>query len=136
MWLGFSVAAMTEGVSRTCGISVSVCGSSLVFHWAKSAHDFFYSAITETVQWSHPDIQCDLPPPCRRAHSTTHVRREIIIVGGGEDASYCNSACGFDIPTRRWSCMTFTTRCSAVAPHAHHSVLLEQNPCAERPLDF
>ena len=41
MWRGFSVAATTGGVSRTCGVSILVRGSSLVFHWAKSTHDFF-----------------------------------------------------------------------------------------------
>jgi hypothetical protein len=39
------------------------------------------------MQWTHPEMQGDLPPPCR-AHSATLVGRKIVIIGGGEGASY------------------------------------------------
>src|SRR6266581_3430750 len=83
-----------------------------VCHGAESAHDFdffpHHSDITETMQWSHPEMQGDLPPPCR-VHSATLIGCKIVIIGGGEGTSYYNSVFVFDIPTRRWSRPTFTT---------------------------
>jgi hypothetical protein len=50
------------------------------------------------MQWTHPEMQGDLPPPCL-AHSATLVGRKIVIIGGGENASYYDSVHVFDIPT-------------------------------------
>ena len=77
------------------------------------------------MQWTHPEMQGDLPPPCR-AHSATLVGRKIVIIGGGENASYYNSVHVFDIPTRRWSRPTFTTA-DVPPPRRAHTTVLYQN---------
>jgi Rab9 effector protein with kelch motifs len=77
------------------------------------------------MQWSHPEMQGDLPPPCR-AHSATLVGRKIVIIGGGEGASYYNSVHVFDIPARRWSRPTFTTT-DIPPPRRAHTTVLYQN---------
>lgn len=79
----------------------------------------------ETMQWSHPEMQGDLPPPIR-AHSATLVGRKIVIIGGGEGASYYNSVHVFDIPTRRWSRPTLTTA-DVPPPRRAHTTVLYQN---------
>ncbi|KAH9177240.1 galactose oxidase [Lactarius sanguifluus] len=78
----------------------------------------------ETMQWSHPEMQGDLPPPCR-AHSATLIGRKIVIIGGGEGASYYNSVHVFDIPTRRWSRPTFTTTDVPPPRRAHTTVMYQ-----------
>lgn len=62
----------TEGTSGICGVSISVRGSSSIFHGAESPHALFfsYSTIIETMQRSNPEKQRDVPPPCH-AHSAT-----------------------------------------------------------------
>jgi hypothetical protein len=77
------------------------------------------------MQWTHPDMQGDLPPPCR-AHTATLVGRKIVIIGGGEGASYYNSVHVFDIPTRRWSRPTFTSA-EIPPPRRAHTTVLYQN---------
>jgi hypothetical protein len=77
------------------------------------------------MQWTHPEMQGDLPPPCR-AHSATLVGRKIVVIGGGENASYYNSVHVFDIPTRRWSRPTFTTA-DVPPPRRAHTTVLYQN---------
>ncbi|KAI0031469.1 hypothetical protein K488DRAFT_10658, partial [Vararia minispora EC-137] len=57
---------------------------------------------TETMQWTHPDMQGELPPPCR-AHTATLVDRKLVIFGGGEGPTYYNTVYVLDIPMRRWS---------------------------------
>ncbi|KAF8496165.1 hypothetical protein F5888DRAFT_1794727 [Russula emetica] len=79
----------------------------------------------ETMQWTHPEMQGDLPPPCR-AHSATLVGRKIVLIGGGENASYYNSVHVFDIPTRRWSRPTLTTS-DVPPPRRAHTTVLYQN---------
>lgn len=78
----------------------------------------------ETMQWSHPEMQGELPPPCR-AHSATLVGRKIVIIGGGEGASYYNSVHVFDIPSRRWSRPTFMTGDVPPPRRAHTTVLYQ-----------
>ena len=124
MWRGFSVAAMTEGVPGTCDVSILVRGSSfglLVFDQAESAHDFLLFNHHRAMQWSHPKMQGDLPPLCR-AHSATLVGRKIVTIGGGEGASYYHSVYVFDIPTRRWPCLTSTT--PDVPPPRHGHIMM------------
>jgi hypothetical protein len=75
------------------------------------------------MQWTHPEMQGDLPPPCR-ARSATLVSRKIILIGGGENVLYYNSVHVFDIPTRRWSRLTFTT---TDIPAQYHTANLVQN---------
>ncbi|KAH9989555.1 hypothetical protein BJV77DRAFT_1069409 [Russula vinacea] len=59
----------------------------------------------ETMQWTHPEMQGDLPPPIR-AHSATLRAR-------------------LDIPTRRWSRPTFTTTDLPPPRRAHTTVLYQ-----------
>jgi UDP-N-acetylglucosamine:LPS N-acetylglucosamine transferase len=115
---------MTEGVSRTCGalISVRVWRTLLMTALLMT---FPPPPLSETMQWSHPEMQGDLPPPCR-AHSATLVGRKIVIIGGGEGASYYNSVHVFDIPTRRWSRPTFTST-DVPPPRRAHTTVLYQN---------
>jgi hypothetical protein len=77
------------------------------------------------MQWTHPEMQGDLPPPCR-AHSATLVGRKIVLIGGGENASYFNSVHVFDIPTRRWSRPTLTSS-DVPPPRRAHTTVLYQN---------
>jgi Kelch motif/Galactose oxidase, central domain len=77
------------------------------------------------MQWSHPEMQGDLPPPCR-AHSATLVGRKIVIFGGGEGATYYHTVHVFDIPSRRWSRPTFTTT-DVPPPRRAHTTVLYQN---------
>ncbi len=70
-------------------------------------------------------MQGDLPPPCR-AHSATLVGRKVVLIGGGENASYYNSVHVFDIPTRRWSRPTLTTS-DVPPPRRAHTTVLYQN---------
>ena len=99
-----------------------------VYHGAKSAHDFdffpYYSDITEMMQWSHPEMQGDLPPLCR-VHSTTLIGRKIVIIGGSKGASYYNRVFVFDIPTRCWSHPMFTTTDIPPLRRAHATVLYQ-----------
>jgi len=95
-------------------------GRPLVFHGAEN--QFLPS---ETMQWSRPEMQGELPPPCR-AHSATLIGRKIVIIGGGEGATYYNSVYVFDIPTRRWSHPTFMTT-DVPPPRRAHTTVLYQN---------
>ncbi|TFY63562.1 hypothetical protein EVG20_g6259 [Dentipellis fragilis] len=57
---------------------------------------------TETMQWSRPDTQGEIPPPCR-AHTATLVDRKLVIFGGGEGPVYYNSVFVLDLTLRRWA---------------------------------
>ncbi|KAL0956856.1 hypothetical protein HGRIS_002964 [Hohenbuehelia grisea] len=57
---------------------------------------------TETMEFTHPDMTGDCPPPCR-AHTATLVDRKMYVFGGGQDASYSNSTYILDVNTRRWA---------------------------------
>ncbi|TBU39226.1 galactose oxidase [Dichomitus squalens] len=56
---------------------------------------------TETMQWSHPEVVGDIPPPCR-AHTATLVDRKLIVFGGGEGPLYYNDIYILDTTMRRW----------------------------------
>ena len=70
-----------------------------VFSWL--TEDFL-----ETMQWSHPDVQGDVPPPCR-AHTATLVDRKIVIFGGGEGPVYYDTVYVLDTVHRRWQKVEF-----------------------------
>ena len=55
----------------------------------------------ETMQWTHPDVNGDIPPPCR-AHTATLVDRKIFVFGGGEGPAYYNDVYILDTAMRRW----------------------------------
>jgi hypothetical protein len=81
------------------------------------------------MQWSHHEVQGDLPPPWG-AHSATLVGCEIIIIGSGEGASYYNGLYVFDIPTRPVVTAMFTTTDAPpppLPPRHTHSTVLYQN---------
>ena len=64
------------------------------------------------MQWSHPDVQGDVPPPCR-AHTATLVDRKIVVFGGGEGPVYYDTVYVLDTVHRRWQKVEFP----ADAPH-------------------
>jgi hypothetical protein len=76
------------------------------------------------MQWTHPEMQGDVPPPVR-AHSATLIGRKIVVIAGGEGATYYNSVHVFDIPTRRWSRPTLTTADVPPPRRAHTTVLYQ-----------
>lgn len=58
------------------------------------------------MQWSHPEVQGDIPPPCR-AHTATLVDRKIVIFGGGEGPVYYDTVYVLDTVHRRWQKVEF-----------------------------
>ncbi|KAI0351665.1 galactose oxidase [Trametes cingulata] len=56
---------------------------------------------TETMQWTHPNVEGEIPKPCR-AHTATLVDRKIFVFGGGESADYYNDVYVLDTVMRRW----------------------------------
>ncbi|TFK81738.1 galactose oxidase [Polyporus arcularius HHB13444] len=77
---------------------------------------------TETMQWTHPDVVGDIPPPCR-AHTATLVDRKIIVFGGGEGPAYYNDLYILDTATRKWSHPVFPADSVPPPRRAHTSVL-------------
>ncbi|KIM65531.1 hypothetical protein SCLCIDRAFT_1212266 [Scleroderma citrinum Foug A] len=65
-----------------------------------------YCFDTETMQWSHPEMLGDIPPPCR-AHTATLVDRKIVVFGGGEGPVYYDTTYILDTTTRRWYAPAF-----------------------------
>ncbi|KAJ7058127.1 galactose oxidase [Mycena amicta] len=57
---------------------------------------------TETMQWTRPDTNGEMPPPSR-AHTATAVDRRIVVYGGGQGSTYYDSVYVFDTVLRRWS---------------------------------
>ncbi|PIL26061.1 hypothetical protein GSI_11815 [Ganoderma sinense ZZ0214-1] len=78
---------------------------------------------TETMQWTHPEVVGEIPPPCR-AHTATLVDRKLIVFGGGEGPLYYNEVYILDTTMRRWIHPTFPQG-SVIPPprRAHTSVL-------------
>jgi len=77
----------------------------------RNSFEFFFRAdqrfiIIETMQWSHPEVQGDVPPPCR-AHTATLVDRKIVIFGGGEGSAYYDTVYVLDTVHRRWQKVEF-----------------------------
>lgn len=58
------------------------------------------------MQWSHPEMLGDIPPPCR-AHTATLVDRKIVVFGGGEGPVYYDTTYILDTTTRRWYAPAF-----------------------------
>lgn len=82
-----------------------------------------YACATETMQWTHPEVVGDIPPPCR-AHTATLVDRKLIVFGGGEGPMYYNEVYILDTVMRRWVHPTFPEGAIIPPPRrAHTSVL-------------
>lgn len=73
------------------------------------------------MQWSHPDTQGEVPPPCR-AHTATLVDRKIVVFGGGQGPVYYNSVFVLDTFSRRWTRPTFDH--DIPAPRRAHTAVL------------
>ncbi|KAH7910001.1 hypothetical protein BJ138DRAFT_1009756 [Hygrophoropsis aurantiaca] len=84
-----------------------------------------YCFDTETMQWSHPEMLGEIPPPCR-AHTATLVDRKIVIFGGGQGPVYYDSTYILDTTTRRWIAPNFGER-ECPAPRRAHTSVLYQN---------
>ncbi|KAI0052434.1 galactose oxidase [Auriscalpium vulgare] len=81
---------------------------------------------TETMQWSRPEMQGDIPLPCR-AHSATLIDRKLVVFGGGEGPVYYNSVYVLDITLRRWLKPIIVNHKEDIPPprRAHTTVLYQ-----------
>ena len=112
-----------KGCSRTYGALIWVRVHAVNrFLFTKSLTDIIFYSILEAMQWTHPELQGDLPSMCR-AHWATLVGRKIVLIDGRENAPYYNNLHVFEIPTRSWSCPTFTTEDVLPPRRAHTKVL-------------
>lgn len=111
---------MTKAVGRTCTVSILVL---IVYSLGCSLADDLYLS-TETMQWSHPQMMGEVPPPCR-AHTATLVDRKIVVFGGGQGPIYYDKTYILDTVTRRW------TKCkiegTIPAPRRAHTAVLYRN---------
>ncbi|KAF8904757.1 hypothetical protein CPB84DRAFT_1772753 [Gymnopilus junonius] len=80
-----------------------------------------YCFDTETMQWTHPDVVGDVPPPCR-AHTATLYDRKIVIFGGGLGSKYYDSVYVLDTTSRRWTRPSIVPGPSPAARRAHSAV--------------
>ncbi|KZT69462.1 galactose oxidase [Daedalea quercina L-15889] len=78
---------------------------------------------TETMQWSHPQMLGDIPPPCR-AHTATLVDRRIVVFGGGEGPAYYNDVYVLDTVSRRWTHKVFPEDAPLPPPRRAHTAVL------------
>ncbi|EPS95476.1 hypothetical protein FOMPIDRAFT_1038481 [Fomitopsis schrenkii] len=78
---------------------------------------------TETMQWSHPQMLGDVPPPCR-AHTATLVDRRIVVFGGGEGPAYYNDVYVLDTISRRWTHKVFPEEVPLPPPRRAHTTVL------------
>ncbi|KAI0744793.1 galactose oxidase [Earliella scabrosa] len=81
---------------------------------------------TETMQWTHPDVNGDIPPPCR-AHTATLVDRKIFVFGGGEGPAYYNDVYILDTAMRRWMHPLFPEGTVLPPPRRAHTSVLYKN---------
>ncbi|OBZ74514.1 Dynein alpha chain, flagellar outer arm [Grifola frondosa] len=77
----------------------------------------------ETMQWTHPEMLGDIPPPCR-AHTATLVDRRIVVFGGGETSVYYNDTYVLDTVMRRWVRPVFADE---PPPRRAHTAVLYRN---------
>ena len=54
------------------------------------------------MQWTHPEMSGEIPPPLR-AHTATLVDRKLVIFGGGQGAHYFDDVYVLDTTMRRWT---------------------------------
>ncbi|KDQ54582.1 hypothetical protein JAAARDRAFT_38267 [Jaapia argillacea MUCL 33604] len=85
-----------------------------------------YCFDTETMQWSHPEMLGDVPPPCR-AHTATLVDRQLIVFGGGQGPVYYNSVYVLDTVTHRWTKPPLPNGDDGPAPRRAHTAVLYRN---------
>ncbi|PCH42996.1 galactose oxidase [Wolfiporia cocos MD-104 SS10] len=81
---------------------------------------------TETMQWTHPEMLGDIPPPCR-AHTATLVDRRIVVFGGGEGPVYYSDVYVLDTVTRRWVHAVFPEDMPIPPPRRAHTAVLYKN---------
>ncbi|TCD62232.1 hypothetical protein EIP91_007211 [Steccherinum ochraceum] len=81
---------------------------------------------TETMQWSHPEMYGDIPPPCR-AHTATLVDRRLVFFGGGEGPVYRNDIYILDTVTRRWQQPKFPKHVRLPPPRRAHTSVFFRN---------
>ncbi|KAH7882189.1 hypothetical protein F5I97DRAFT_1817533 [Phlebopus sp. FC_14] len=82
----------------------------------------------DTMQWSHPEMLGDIPPPCR-AHTATPADRKIVVFGGGQGPVYYDTTYILDTTTRRWFAPTFPAQSQPQYPAPNqHSQNSQQVP--------
>lgn len=79
------------------------------------------------MQWTHPECQGTLPPPCR-AHTATLVdNRRLVIFGGGEGPVYYNAVYVLDLPARRWTAPQPVPGANIPPPRRAHTAVHYKN---------
>lgn len=81
-----------------------------------------FACVAETMQWTHPEMQGDIPPPCR-AHTATLVDRRIVVFGGGEGPVYYNDVYILDTLHRRWTHVVFPDSMTIPPPRRAHTAV-------------
>ncbi|CCM00976.1 uncharacterized protein FIBRA_03024 [Fibroporia radiculosa] len=81
-----------------------------------------YHFNTETMQWAHPEVLGEIPPPCR-AHTATLTDRRIVVFGGGEGPVYYNDAYLLDTTLRRWTHLVFPEGSPIPPPRRAHTAV-------------
>jgi len=90
----------------------------------KDSSKDIYCFDIETMQWTHPDIAGDLPPPCR-AHTATLYDRKLLIYGGGLGSTYYDSVYVLDTITRRWIRPNIASGPRPASRRAHSAVFYQ-----------
>ena len=76
------------------------------------------------MQWTHPDITGDLPPPCR-AHTATLYDRKLLIYGGVLGSTYHDSVYVLDTTARKWIRPNIASGPRPASRRAHSAVLYQ-----------
>lgn len=77
---------------------------------------------TETMQWTRPEMQGEIPPPCR-AHTATLVDRKLVVFGGGQSSTYYSDIWVLDTQMRRWTRPSFDVEIAPAPRRAHTTVM-------------
>ncbi|THH17496.1 hypothetical protein EW146_g3323 [Bondarzewia mesenterica] len=119
---GSLAGATTKTVGRTSGASTSVRLASLPVPFPLSCVDA--TGFSETMQWTRPEMQGDLPPACRAHTATVIDRSRIVFFGGGVGTDYYQSIWILDTQMRRWLRPEFDAEKPLPEPRRAHTAVL------------
>ena len=74
------------------------------------------------MQWTRPEMQGEIPPPCR-AHTATLVDRKLVVFGGGQSSTYYSDIWVLDTQMRRWTRPSFDVEIAPAPRRAHTTVM-------------
>ncbi|KZT39815.1 galactose oxidase [Sistotremastrum suecicum HHB10207 ss-3] len=80
--------------------------------------DEVYTFDTDTMQWGHPLMHGDLPPPSK-GHTATQIERRMFVFGGGRGTQYYDTLYYLDPLYRKWTLVTYPE--GAIKPSARRS---------------